>query len=240
MKKTLLEIVQSILNDLDSEEVNTLGDSVEALQVASIVKDVYFNIISTRDIPEHYSLVKLTALSDSNFPSHFKYPVDTKEITKVWYQNSDGNYTEIKFVEPLDFLYLTDTITSEYTSVTDKSAGTTLRIGNAEDPKFYTSFDDEYLVFNSYNTTVDSTLQESKVRAYGSHIPTFSISDDFTPDLDVDMFPYLLAEAKSTAMSILKGYSDPKVEQAARRQKNYIQNQRHNTKRANNWSNYGR
>lgn len=240
MKKTLLEIVQSILNDLDSEEVNALDDSVEALQIASIVRDTYYNIVSTREIPEHYSLVKLTALADSAHPTHFKYPTDTKEITNVWYQNSDGNYTEIKFVEPLDFLYLTDTISSEYTSVTDKSAGTTLRIGNAEDPKFYTSFDDEYLVFNSFDTTVDSTLQESKVRAYGSKIPSFTISDSFVPDLDADMFPYLLAESKSTAMSILKGFSDPKVEQAARRQKSYIQNQRYNTKRSNKWSNYGR
>jgi len=34
MKTTLLEIVQSILSDMDSENVNTISDSVEAQQVA--------------------------------------------------------------------------------------------------------------------------------------------------------------------------------------------------------------
>ena len=52
--------------------------------------------------------------------------------------------------------------------------------------------------------------------------------------------PYLIAEAKATAGSLLKGYSDPKVEQAARRQKVYIQNDRFNTQRSNTRRAYGR
>jgi hypothetical protein len=36
MKKTLLEIVQDILNDLDSDAVTAIGDTIEATQVANI------------------------------------------------------------------------------------------------------------------------------------------------------------------------------------------------------------
>ena len=38
IKKNLLEIVQNILSDMDSEEVNTISDTVEAMQVAQIVE----------------------------------------------------------------------------------------------------------------------------------------------------------------------------------------------------------
>ena len=53
MKRTLLSMVQSILSDMDSEDVNAISDSIEAQQVASVIEDTYFNLVSARDIPEH-------------------------------------------------------------------------------------------------------------------------------------------------------------------------------------------
>ena len=38
MKMTLLEMVQNILSDMDSEEINSLSDSNEAEQVALVIK----------------------------------------------------------------------------------------------------------------------------------------------------------------------------------------------------------
>ena len=61
MKSNLLQIVQSILSDMDSEDVNTISDTVEAQQVASVVEDTYFNIIAARDIPEHNKLIPLVS-----------------------------------------------------------------------------------------------------------------------------------------------------------------------------------
>ena len=239
-KKTLLEMVQSILSDMDSEDVNSISDSVEATQVANIVRDTFYNLVSTKDIPEHHGLLKLTALSDSDYPSHFQYPTNTKHIEKVWYKNSDGYYREIHFVEPTVFLRKVDEIGSDYDSVLDKNGTTELRIKNDEDPTFYTSFDDDYLVMNSYDSDTESTLQASKVRAYGVTLPVFSLTDAYTPDIDNVLFPYLLAESKSTCMSLLKGNVDPKIDQAARRQKSFVQNDMYKTQRPNNWSSYGR
>jgi len=107
MKKTLLEMVQSILNDMDSEAVNAISDSVEAQQIASVIEDVYYNIIAARNIPEHQQLLKMTSLSSSIRPTHFQYPTNTREIVSLKY-NTDlqGNisFQEIYFVEPMDFL----------------------------------------------------------------------------------------------------------------------------------------
>ena len=240
MKRTLLELTQNILSAMDSENINSISDSVEAMQIVDIIETTYFDIISTRDIPEHKELIKMTALSDTNFPSHFSYPTNVKEIVSLDYQDSDGFYRKVTWCEPMDFLNRTDGTQENYDSVSDKHGGTTLRITNNKQPTFYTSFDDEYIVCNAYETTEDTTLQTSKVRSWGTKYPTFTQSDSFTPDLDATMFPYLLAEAKSSAMSLLKGGTDAKVEQAARRHKSHLQNDMFKTKRANKWSNYGR
>jgi len=240
IKKTLLEIVQEILNDMDSDSVNSISDTVESEQVASIVESVYYSIIATRRIPEHQELVKLTAASDTNFPTHFEYTDNVWKIEKVWYKNSDGMYQEVHWCSPMDFLDVTDGRQSDYDSVSDKQAGTSLRIANNKHPQYYTSFDDQWIVMDSYESTVDSTLQNSKVRAYGYVYPVFSQADAHTPDLDGTLFPFLIAESKSTAMSLLKGGSDPKVEQTARRQKSFMQNDLYRTVRENKRPKYGR
>lgn len=244
MKMTLLEIVQSILSDMDAENVNSLSDTTEAMQVASIVRDTYFNIISNRNVPEHKQFIKLVALSDSARPTHMKYGDDVQDIEKVWYDTSrDGSfeYTEIRFVTPLDFITLSDGIQSNYVEVSDIKAGTKIRVGTNKAPSYYTSFDDEHIVFDSYDSTVDSTIQNSKSRAYGVKVPSFSVTEDtFIPDMDHNYFPLLLNESKSVSLSLLKGGPDPKVDQAARRQRARVQDNKYNTTRTRGLSKYGR
>ena len=243
IKKTLLEIVQSILSDMDSEDVNTLSDTIEAQQIAKVVEDTFYNIVATRDIPEHHGLIKLPALSDSNYPTHFILPDNVKAITGLWYDKSalgELLYRDVHWASPEAFLLHTDSRTSNYVSVLDKSAGTSLRIGTDQMPNFYTSFDDEYVVLDSYDSSIDSTLMNSKVRAMGSTIPVFSKTDAYVPDLDATMFPYLIAESKSVCFSLFKGGPDPKVDQAARRQKTYVQNDMYRNKMENKRPKYGR
>jgi hypothetical protein len=244
MKRTLLELVSSILNDMDSEAVNSIGDTVEAQQIASVIEDTYYNIIAARTIPEHKQLLKLTSLSSSTRPTHFQYPTNTREIVDLSYNVDilDGiNYHSIHFVEPLEFLRRMPQSNPTGTLVVpDVNAGTSLVVFNDRMPTYYTSFDDLHIVMNAYDEAVDTTLQESKTRAYGTVYPTFTIADNFVPDLDDTMMPFLLAEAKSTCFSLFKSGSDPKIEQAARRLKSYVQNDLYRTKRPNVRNNYGR
>lgn len=235
-------MVQSILSDMDSENVNSISDTVEAEQVASVIEDTFFNLIAAREIPEHKQLLKLTALADNTRPTHFQYPTNTKQLERIFYDISTtgNNYREIYFVEPLDFLSRSSEDGSNVTSVLDKNGGTKIFIMTDRAPTYYTSFDDNFIVFDSYDSSVESTLQESKTRAYGTMYPVFTQSDSFQPDLDDTMLPYLLAEAKSTCFSLFKSGSDPKVEQSARRLKSFVQNDMYKTKKANVRPHYGR
>ena len=240
MKTTLLQIVQSILSDMDSEDVNSISDTVEAQQIASVVEDTYYNIIAARDIPEHNKLLSLVAMSDSNKPTHFRYPTNTKAIRRIDYNigtTSEKNFREIVWVDPLLFIQRMDEtglLVETYDGNVDIFVSTDVA------PSYYTSFDDEYIIMNSYDSSVDSTLQASKTRAFGSVYPTFSQTDSFEPDIDNTLLPYLLAEAKSTCFSLFKGGSDPKVEQAARRLKSYVQNDMYKSVRPNKRPHYGR
>jgi hypothetical protein len=236
MKRTLLELTQSILNDMDSENVNSIDDSDEAAQIASVIRDTYFNLIAARKIPEHNRLIKLTALSDSSRPTYFLYPEHVKEIRRF-----DYNGREVHWKEPEDFL---DDMPSfgddNAVAMSDPTSGITIYCRDDKDPQFYTSFDDKYIVCNSYDSLVDTTLQNSKSRCLGTQYPTFSLTDDFIPELDETLFPYLLAEAKSVCFSIFKSGSDPKIEQSARRLKAFVQNDQHRTKLSPSRPQYGR
>ena len=242
MKRKLLQIVQNILSDMDSEDVNSISDSIEAEQIASVVRDVYYNMVSTRMIPEHQELVKLVSLSSSTRPTHFQVPDSVKRIDFIRYNvstTSDTEFKEIQYIEPLLFLTLHQD-GANVTTVYDVNGNTPLLIRNDQMPTYYTSFDDLHIVMDSYKSDTDQILAENKTQALGHKIPTFTISDSFIPDLDEVLFPYLIAESKSTCFSLFKSGVDQKIEQAARRQKSYMQSDMYRVKKENKRPYYGR
>ncbi len=245
MRTTLLQMTQSILSDLDSEMVNSINDSVEAMQIASVIQDTYFNLVSARVIPELKQLLTITSLSDNTRPTHFTYPTNCKEIETLFYNVSEVvggvEYREIYYITPHEFLRRSpSSVGSNALVVTDVDSTTKLVIANDRPPTYYTSFNDEHIIMDAYKSSLENTLQESKTRAYGTVYPSFTISDSFEPDLDKTLLPYLLAEAKSACFSLFKSGSDPKIEQSARRLKSYVQNDQYRTKQENKRPKYGR
>lgn len=243
MRRTLLEMVQSILNDMDSEPVNSISDSTEAGQIASVIQDTFYNLVSARRFPEHQEFFALTALSDSAKPTHFRVPDRAKGIEAVAYDISTDNsfnYRELVRLDPLDFLNVLPTTAGSNRQLVEVNDGVKVYVYKDRQPNYYTSFDDYYIVLDSYDIAVDSTLQQSKIRAFGTKYPTFSLTDSFEPDLDDTHLALLLAESKSACFSLFKGGPDAKVEQSARRLRNHLQNDRYNLLRPEQRPHYGR
>jgi hypothetical protein len=252
MSKTVLQLVQSILNDMDSEPINALGDSLEAEQVASILSDTFQDIVYTEDLPEHRELLKLTAASDSAAPTQYTYADNVIRVHRVWYDIQENTtptdaarvYHEITWCDPMDFIDRMDSVGSsgtDYDTILENSSGTTLRIVNNQHPSYYTSFDNKTIVMNSYNSTYDTTLQASKVRAYGAVVPTIDTTDgSHVVDLSPAHTQYLLRETLSRCFETLKGGTTPKMEQNTRRVRFYLQNDRYRTVQPNNRNDYGR
>lgn len=240
MKMTLLAMVQEIMQDSEGDNINSINDTDESEQVADIIRQTYFNLISEKVFPEHKELSTLDASGDNTKPTHLRLPSDVDTIYRLEYnvatENGDVQFKELVWKEPLDFLDMTktrDASDSTNTIVTDFS-GVSIVIRNNKAPSYYTSFDDDYIVCDSYNSTVDSTLQSSKTRAYVSKEPVFNMEDTFIPDLNSNKFRLLVSEAKSLALATIPKTVNPKVEQIARKQRTRTQNDSRRTRKLEN------
>lgn len=89
MKYTNLQYVQSILSALGSDEVNSVSDTTESLQVLEVLKTTYFNIISRTLPPEHKQLIQLQPSLDVTMPVLMYVPDGIKSIEWIKYFNSN-------------------------------------------------------------------------------------------------------------------------------------------------------
>lgn len=134
-------------------------------------------------------------------------------------------------MKPVDFIekLIKDVVgldTTQFQEVIDFN-GVSFPVRNDQNPCSYTSFDDKYFVFDSYDKSKDDTLQESKNFVLGYLMPDFKREDSFIPPIPVEQFSQFLAEAKSACFMNIKQSSSPKDEQRARRQKVMLQNDRY-------------
>lgn len=246
-KMTLLEMVQDIMSDMDSDEINSINDTVEALQVAQIVKTTYYNIIDGKDFPFLYELFQLDSSGTASKPTHMSLPEDIIDLKTIKYNtkkitDTKNKYMEVKYKTPEDFLYIVDQRDSSASNVTAVTvdSGVVLNIINDKAPQYFTSFDDDVLVFDAYDSAIDNTLKNNKTQCHGKRSVAFTLLDTFTPDLPVQMFTYLLAEAKSTAFVTLKQMGNPKAEQVAVSQKRRMSQEAWKLKNGITFGNYGR
>ena len=98
MKQTLLEIVQDILNDLDGDEVNSITDTTEALQVAQIVKTTFYEILDGREWPHIRKVIQLQGLGDTSRKSSIKIPENVTELIWLNYDKQKVTDTQPRFL----------------------------------------------------------------------------------------------------------------------------------------------
>ena len=241
----MLEMVQSIMSDMDSDSLTSITDTDEGPQVASVIRDIFWQMVSNKIIPEHKSLVQLTdsGISAKVFmliPENVA-SIDWIKYNKIESGGTQNAYADMMYLEPEDFinrLILRGSDDSAVVSAIDPNSSISLdMIINNAGPTFWTSFDDEYICFDSYDVGMDASgLVGSKTLCWATIIPTFDtddmVDDDFIPDIDDHFFPLLLAEAKSTCFVNMKQSPNPKIEKQARDQKVFSQNDKHRTKDA--------
>jgi len=229
MKETLLEITQDILNDMDSDEVNSIDDTFEATQVAQIVKRTFFEMIGNRNWPHLNQLFKLEGVPSSDTPTHMKLPSDVKELIYLGYNKqregeTRNRYETIRYQDPDSFLRRlnqNNNDNDEVEVIIDFS-GVELNIRTDRHPEVWTSFDDAFIVFDSFDKDVNETLLSSKVQARGYLNPTWVHLDSHIPDLPIEAFPALIEEAKSVCFFVLKQQANEKAEQKSTRQQRWL------------------
>jgi len=89
MQMTLLDITQDILSSLSSDEVNSISDTAESMQVANIVRQKYRDIVNRVNLPEHDQLIQLDPSLDSDVPVMMYVPDGVAEIKWLKYFNTN-------------------------------------------------------------------------------------------------------------------------------------------------------
>lgn len=245
---TLLEIVQDVHNDLNLDEVNTIGDTPDSLRVAQIAKTVFFEFIGQRDSwPHLHVLTRLDALSDTDQKTGVSVPDNTSKLLWIKYNcikdgETRANYKTLSYLYPDEFLYKAHTLDSSSSDVdeviTPNNAVFYIKTNKA--PEYWTSFDDKIIYFDSIDEEVDTTIQASKTQAYLVRIPAWIPEDDFVPELPVEAFPGYLAEVKSVASLAINEIQNGKAEQQSTRQRRKLSNQSWKTNGGIRYPDYGK
>jgi hypothetical protein len=251
---TYLEMVDDILNDMDSEPTfdNTpledIASTEESRQVTQIIKTTYYNIIDGKDWPHLYKMFQLTE-TDASSPTKMTIPTNVMDFDYIKFDIKETGETRLKFSDvtyksPKDFMDMLDrrdNDDSTVTSITD-ATGIFLNIYNERHPQYWTSFDDRSVVFDAYDQAIEAFLQTEDTQCRGKVYPTVTETDAFVFDLPVDAFSYLLAEAKSVCFNVLKQQPNAKAEQQSTTQRRRMSAEAHkiNSLTGINYPNYGR
>lgn len=236
-KMTLLEMVQNIASALETDEVNSITDTTESLQIAEVIKETFFELFTNTDIPEHIGLLRLESVSDLDSPNYLRIPSNVNKISWLRYKDFRGNETfnPVKYMNPRDFMDMVimwpDNTTDPYlVDTVDPASGVTYKVRADCPPLHYTILNDEYIAFDSWDSDYEATVEGDNSLTFGSKNFEFEMEDAFIPPLDSNLFPLLLAESKSVCFINIKQVSSAKEEQRARRQKRKFQREKYKSR----------
>lgn len=187
MRLTKLAIVQRVLSAIDSDEVSSISDTIESEQVAALVDAAYDLIIAEEPWPH---LRDFRNLEVTPTPHLMKIPSGIATIDSIRYNKKDVSY-----IEPLDMKELLDGRDTTLPNVDSNGAV------NDSDPTYWTSYDDEYIVFDSYNNTLVASY--TQVDCY--KIPPAMTSDTDYPDLPERFHQLIVFQAMADSFYTLKG-----------------------------------
>jgi hypothetical protein len=185
------------------------------MQVLRILKRTYDSIVTRADLNEHYTLFELEASEDITKPTVMYRPDDVSSVLWVKYNcetadDTNDNFTDMTFL-PLDSflnqMHLLKLDADNVDSFTlDVDGVDTIQFVYEDDraPRYYTTFDDRTIIFDSFDSDVENTLQNEKSLCYGKKDQTFSMTNTFVPFMDVEFGTLLLNEALVVAFAELK------------------------------------
>lgn len=212
---TLLEYVQQTLNSLHSDLVNSIDDTEESLLVANLVKNSYYRIIEASNAWEfNHSLTQLIGCGDLLSPTKFLIPDDIISIETFGYnvttQTTGFQYEPIQFQPPLIFLRtvqarVSSTGLGSNIQPVDIGNGIQIFVYNNVAPSIYTSFDQQIIYCDAYNSAVDDTLKSLKSEIYVTMRQPWQMENTFIPNLPYNMQQLLLEKTIARAYYELRG-----------------------------------
>lgn len=217
---TRLSIVQDILSDADSDDVNSITDTVEAGQCDTVLKNSFYSIVDVFDLPATMNLFWQTGLVINN--TQFLLSADLNRVQWLKYDVGDAvnaDWSEMHYKHPAQWLETAQSLDNTASNVEEHTFNSAkYYIYNDRRPRYWTSFDDKTVVFDSYDIAVDLWgLVPSKLQGYALNRPAYPTLETTEFALPKELEQLLIDEAREMFFDLYKDGATRKVNQRARR-----------------------
>lgn len=218
MSRTLNYTVQRVLEKLNLDPINSINDTEDAILVAREAESTFFDLLSRNTWPNQEKLIKVQSVSNTQNPTALILGEMVDQIESIRYNVTEDNsdqtvYRRMIWLEPDDFLQMVHSRNTENDNVdVALMDGIELFVYNDKMPEYYTSFDNKYLILDSYDKSVSSTLLGSKTICYGSVIPVWSVTDEYIIPVNERFYPLFLSALTSACSVMLLNTQNPEEE----------------------------
>jgi hypothetical protein len=195
MKLTLLEIVQDMLTATDSENVSTVGETEDAGMCVNIANREFERLISKfrwRHTRTFGKLVTRTNLHEMNIPT-----TAIAIVPNTLYYEGDRVY----WMDADSFLSYTLPRLATESNIVETGD---IKVYTDRNPQYYTSFNDEVLVFDAYPTASGLVAADTDCILYNAPTSRLTSDGDFF-DLPPQAFPALVLRCITKAIAEIKG-----------------------------------
>lgn len=247
MQRTLLQVVQEYLDATSGFYVDSIFDTDESQQVAKIAERVYYGMI--QDYPDLLFTMKedtLEGLADTTRPNYMLLPSEAMKIqrSRIWYDVSkDTNkvdFKELRYLPPTKFMEFTSKSSTDRSITVEGFDSSKMVVDTKTFPSYFTSFDNKYVVFDSYNVDYDTTLQASKTRLVASVEEPFLQQDDFVIPVPAHLSETYLDLFLDEALTLVYQQPIAKISQRARARKIKLQQDNRTLGQSEGKKSYGR
>ena len=220
--KPILDMINDCLLDMGRGFVNDLGQTPEASRVEAIYRSVYYKMHSNKLWPHKRKLEKLESLADLSRRTVLRVPQNVVKVDGLSYNIgtvSEPIWRELTWCEPAKALrqFMARTTTADNNTTTVTVDDILLVALNNAHPTWWTSFDDEYIVLDSYNQEVEDTVQGHKVAAWCYSTPTWPQTKEDCVDIPERYVAAYEAAAKAECFMKIKKEDSPADELDSRR-----------------------
>jgi hypothetical protein len=241
-KPTLLEFVQDILSDADGDDVNAITDTVEADQCARVVRDCFDQIVDLHDF-EHTKTLKQLAATSASTPNVMTRPEGFHTLEWIRYDKrilsgDQQNFELVYYMEVDRFIASASSLSTDDSTVdgVTLSTGHVLPVRNDKAPTYFTVMDQgsDEIVFDSYDSALETNLQASKSLAYGIEKPSLALVGSSEISLPKHLAVLVKREARAMYFDLYKDGITSEVDRTRRRAETRAQRQRNIIKNTDN------
>ncbi len=244
-KRTILKLVQDLGAGINSDEIDTLDETIEATDIATLLSQTLQEVLDRKTWEFMKGKVRQldARAGGSTELNTLTIPTDVTRITCLKYRDNNDKFRELTYMQACEFIELVQSRDATESNITaiDNADGVALNVDTTVAPQYWTSFDEETITFDAY----DSTSGTGNLIADSVIIADVMPVTDFTDPVAVLNIPermetLVFNEALVTCNYRLRQIRDPRADRIARRQGISLRENEHKTKKDKKVIRYGR